>query len=74
MSTHRQEDPLEQDPVTVGMRFAEIVTGTVISEEPPPPDSPLGRITAFTAEHGGDALTPEHVRAAVEGQPLPPPA
>ncbi|MTE19739.1 hypothetical protein F0L17_11505 [Streptomyces sp. TRM43335] len=70
----RQSDPFEQDPVTVGLRFAEIVTGTTISDEPPAPESPLGRLEAFAEEHGSAALTPEHVRAAQEGRPLPPPA
>ncbi len=69
-----QGNPFEQDPVTVGLRFAEIVTGTTISDEPPPPESPLGRLRAFAEKHGSAALTPEHVRAAQEGRPLPPPA
>ncbi|AKY03532.1 hypothetical protein FDI81_gp01 [Streptomyces phage Hydra] len=53
-----------------GLRFAQIVTGTTISEEPPSPASPLGRLMAFAAVHGTDVITPEHVALAMEGKPL----
>ncbi|ANT41100.1 hypothetical protein BI024_gp01 [Streptomyces phage Nanodon] len=59
-----------EDSFEVGLRFAEIVTGTTISEEPPNPESPLGRLMAFAAVHGSDALTPEHVGDAIAGKPL----
>ncbi|MCW5254264.1 hypothetical protein IBX28_27875 [Streptomyces sp. SHP 1-2] len=58
----------------VGAEFGAIVLGARLSEEPPDPDSPLGRIRAWGELHGTDRLTPEHVAAAIEGRPLPPPA
>ncbi|SJZ36664.1 hypothetical protein SAMN02745673_00129 [Marinactinospora thermotolerans DSM 45154] len=60
------------DPQEVGARFAAMILGGTLSEEPPPPDSPLGRVQAFVAEHGEDALRPEHIQAAREGRPLLP--
>jgi hypothetical protein len=60
------------DPQAVGLAFAQIVTGTTIAEGPPPPDSPLGRVLAFTAKYGDEALTPDHIAAAREGRPLLP--
>ncbi|MFD0545060.1 hypothetical protein [Streptomyces mexicanus] len=60
------------DPQDVGAAFWAQVLGFTISEEPPPPDSPLGRVQAFTARYGQDALRPEHIRAAIEGRPLLP--
>ncbi|MFJ9348974.1 hypothetical protein [Streptomyces sp. NPDC101237] len=56
----------------VGAAFWAQILGFTISEEPPPPDSPLGRVRAFTAEYGEDALRPEHIEAAQEGRPLLP--
>jgi hypothetical protein len=60
------------DPQDVGAAFWAMNLGFTISEEPPPPDSPLGRIRAFTAEHGHHALRQEHFAAAIEGRPLLP--
>jgi hypothetical protein len=54
-----------------GEEFAQIVTGTQIVDGPAPADTPLGRIQAYAAEHGDDALTPEHFAAAREGLPFP---
>ncbi|MGW2690486.1 hypothetical protein [Streptomyces sp. NPDC001296] len=59
------------DPQDVGAAFWAQILGVTISEEPPPPDSPLGRVRAFTAEHGEEALSDEHFEAAMEGRPLP---
>ncbi|MFE2360689.1 hypothetical protein ACFY0G_09345 [Streptomyces sp. NPDC001552] len=56
----------------VGAAFGAMILGGTVSEEPPPPDSPLGRVRAFTARHGEDALRPEHIKAAQEGRPLVP--
>lgn len=61
-----------QDPQETGIAFGAMITGATVSNEPPDPSSPLGRIRAFTAEHGEDALTPEHFTAAREGRPLLP--
>ncbi|MGP3974410.1 hypothetical protein ACTWQF_10460 [Streptomyces sp. 8N114] len=63
----------DRDPQKLGEEFAQLVTGTVVEEGPAPADSPLGRIEQFAAEHGEDALTPEHFAAARDGKPLPPP-
>jgi hypothetical protein len=60
-----------ESPQEIGVRFAAQVLGYTVSDGPPPADSPLGRIRAWTAEHGEDALTPEHIQAAIEGRPLP---
>ncbi|MET7312618.1 hypothetical protein ABZS68_37755 [Streptomyces sp. NPDC005571] len=60
------------DPQDVGAAFGAMILGGSVSEEPPPPDSPLGRVRAFTAEYGEDALKPEHIGAAQEGCPLLP--
>ncbi|MGQ4472868.1 hypothetical protein ACN6K6_006026 [Streptomyces violaceoruber] len=60
------------DPQDVGAAFGALILGGAVSEEPPPPDSPLGRVRAFTARYGEDALKPEHIRAAQEGRPLLP--
>ncbi|WP_437106676.1 hypothetical protein [Streptomyces sp. enrichment culture] len=57
----------------VGVRFGAMALGAEVSEEPPDPDSPLGKLTAWGEEHGSENLTTEHVRAAIEGRPLPPP-
>ncbi|MET9861978.1 hypothetical protein ABZY93_22175 [Streptomyces smyrnaeus] len=54
-----------------GIAFAQIVTGTRIEEGRAPASSPLGRIEQFAAEHGEDALTPEHFAAARDGLPFP---
>jgi hypothetical protein len=62
------------DPHDVGAAFGAMILGGTVSEEPPAPDSPLGRIAAWGEEYGSERLTPEHVRAAIEGRPLPPPA
>ncbi|MER6112251.1 hypothetical protein ABT155_30080 [Streptomyces hirsutus] len=59
------------DPQDVGAAFGAMILGGTVSEEPPPPGSPLGRIVAWGEEHGSHRLTPEHVRAAIEGRPLP---
>ncbi|MFJ5775883.1 hypothetical protein [Streptomyces sp. NPDC093094] len=60
------------NPQDVGAAFWAQILGVTISEEPPPPDSPLGRVRAFTDEYGEDALRPEHIEAAREGRPLLP--
>ncbi|MFB7222587.1 hypothetical protein [Streptomyces sp. NPDC056227] len=60
------------NPQDVGAAFGAMILGGAVSEEPPPPDSPLGRVRAFTAEYGEGRLTAEHVRAAIEGRPLLP--
>lgn len=60
------------DPQQVGIAFAEIVLGVTVSEDPPDPSSPLGRVRAFTEKYGEDALRPEHFTAAREGRPLLP--
>lgn len=62
----------DMSPQEVGARFGAMVLGGTVSEEPPPPDSPLGRVRAFTARYGEEALKPEHIRAAREGRPLLP--
>jgi hypothetical protein len=49
------------------LRFALQVTGHELSSEPPAPDSPLGRLQAFAAEHGMDALSDQHFEAAIRG-------
>jgi hypothetical protein len=60
------------DPQEVSIAFTAMMLGATVSTEPPPPSSPLGRIMAFTAEHGEDALREEHFTAAREGHPLLP--
>ncbi|MEU4264328.1 hypothetical protein ACYCCF_26680 [Streptomyces argenteolus] len=60
------------DPQQVGIAFAEIALGVTVSNEPPDPSSPLGRIRAFTEEHGEEALRADHFTAAREGRPLLP--
>ncbi|GHB00463.1 hypothetical protein GCM10010330_63240 [Streptomyces tendae] len=60
------------NPQDVGAAFGALILGGTLSEEPPPPDSPLGRVRAFTARYGEDALKPEHIRDAQEGRPLLP--
>jgi hypothetical protein len=50
------------------------VSGGAIAAGSPDPDSPEGRITAWTREHGPYKLTQEQYLAAWEGRPLPPPA
>ncbi|CAL9338017.1 hypothetical protein [Streptomyces sp. enrichment culture] len=60
------------DPQDVGAAFGAIILGGTLSEEPPPPDSPLGRVRAFVAEHGAQALRREHIEAAQQGRPLLP--
>ncbi|MER5359650.1 hypothetical protein [Streptomyces sp. NPDC002785] len=62
-----------RDPQEVGIAFGAMILGCTVSSEPPDPSSPLGRIRAFTAEHGEDALTSDHFAAALDGRPLPPP-
>lgn len=62
----------DMSPQEVGARFGAMILGGTVSEEPPPPDSPLGRVRAFTARYGEEALKPEHIRAAQEGRPLLP--
>ncbi|MGW2280415.1 hypothetical protein [Streptomyces sp. NPDC001770] len=59
------------DPQQLGVAFWAQAHGFALGEEPPP-GSPLARVRAFTAEHGPEALGPEHIRAAVEGRPLTP--
>ncbi|WP_344629905.1 hypothetical protein [Streptomyces glaucosporus] len=63
----------DMSPQEVGARFGAMVLGAELSEEPPDPASPLGRIRAWGEKYGSENLTPEHVRAAIEGRPLPPP-
>ncbi|MET9439243.1 hypothetical protein [Streptomyces sp. NPDC006610] len=60
------------DPREVGAAFGAMMLGGTVSEGPPPPDSPLGRVMAFAAEYGEDAVRPEHIAAAGEGRPLLP--
>jgi hypothetical protein len=60
------------NPQNVGTEFGAMILGGTVSEEPPPSDSPLARVRAFTARYGSDALRPEHIGAAQEGRPLPP--
>ncbi|MFH8799271.1 hypothetical protein ACH4F6_06680 [Streptomyces sp. NPDC017936] len=60
------------NPQDVGAAFGAQMLGFTISEEPPPPDSPLGRVRAFTAQYGEDALRPEHFADARAGRPLLP--
>ncbi|MBB4714453.1 hypothetical protein [Streptomyces luteogriseus] len=60
------------NPHDVGAAFWAQALGFTISEEPPLPDSPLGRVRAFTARYGEEALKPEHIKAAQEGRPLLP--
>ncbi|MEU3896219.1 hypothetical protein [Streptomyces sp. NPDC045251] len=62
----------DMSPQEVGARFGAMIFGVELSEEPPAPGSPLGRVRAFTARYGEDALKPEHIRAAQEGRPLLP--
>lgn len=52
--------------------FGAMMLGGTVGEEPPAPDSPLGRVLAFVEEYGEDALTPEHFDAARAGRPLLP--
>lgn len=59
------------DPQDVGAAFWAQVHGFTVVEGPAPPDTPLGRVQAFAAAHGEEAVTEEHVRAAIEGRPLP---
>jgi hypothetical protein len=60
------------NPQDVGAVFAAQMLGFAISEEPPLPDSPLGRVRAFVAEYGEGVLKPEHIEAAQQGRPLLP--
>ncbi|WP_030833350.1 hypothetical protein [Streptomyces hygroscopicus] len=61
------------NPQDVGAAFGATLLGGTVNEEPPPPGSPLGRVRAWGEQYGTENLTPEHVRAAIEGRPLPPP-
>ncbi|MER6480885.1 hypothetical protein [Streptomyces filamentosus] len=61
------------DPQDVGAAFWAQVHGFTVVEGPAPPGTPLGRVQAFAAAHGGETVTEEHVRAAIEGRPLPAP-
>jgi hypothetical protein len=61
-----------ENPQDVGVAFWTTVLGVSVSKEPPAPDTPLGRVRAFTAEHGEEALREEHVEAAVQERPLLP--
>jgi hypothetical protein len=56
------------NPQDVGAAFGAMLLGGTVTEEPPPPDSPLGRVRAFIAEYGDDALRPEHLEAARQGR------
>jgi hypothetical protein len=60
------------DPQDVAAAFWAQILGFTIVEEPPAPDTPLGRVLAFIAEHGEGALRDEHIEAATEGRPLLP--
>ncbi|WP_432058530.1 hypothetical protein [Streptomyces sp. bgisy022] len=60
------------DPQDVGAAFGAIILGGTLATEPPPPDSPLGRVRAFIAEHGAQSLRREHIEAAQQGRPLLP--
>lgn len=60
------------DPQAVGAAFGAMMLGGMVSEGRPDPSTPLGRIDAFVAEHGANAVTQEHVAAAIEGRPLIP--
>ncbi|MFF5189705.1 hypothetical protein ACFY30_39070 [Streptomyces sp. NPDC000345] len=57
----------KEDPFDTGLRFALQVTGFELATEPPEPDTPLGRILAYAAENGYDALTDEHFDLAKVG-------
>lgn len=61
----------EGTPQELGVRFAEQVLGTTVRQGPPPADTPLARVQAYVAEHGGDALTPERFAALRDGLPVP---
>jgi hypothetical protein len=61
----------EKTAQEIGAQFAAQMLGGTVSEGPAPADSPLGRIQSFAAEHGEDALTPDHWDAAAEGRPFP---
>ncbi|GAA3985351.1 hypothetical protein GCM10022630_32070 [Thermobifida alba] len=52
----------------ISAEFAAIMLGGRVSDKPPPPDSTLGRLRAYAAEHGEETLTPELVRKAREGE------
>jgi hypothetical protein len=58
MSIDRPDDDLA---------FALQVTGFELATEPPAPDTPLGRILAYAAEHGYENLTDEHFDLAKLG-------
>lgn len=60
------------DPQDVGVAFWTRIHAFAISEEPPPPDSPLARVRGFTAEYPSVELTEERIGAAVAGRPLLP--
>ncbi|MFE2335059.1 hypothetical protein [Streptomyces coelicoflavus] len=60
------------DPQQVGAAFGAMILGGVLEEGPPDPESPLGRVRAFTAQYGEEALRPDHFDAAREGRPLLP--
>lgn len=63
----------DMSPQEVGARFGAMILGAELSEEPPDPASPLGQVRAWGDQYGTERLTPEHVQAAIEGRPLPPP-
>ncbi|MCX5395737.1 hypothetical protein [Streptomyces sp. NBC_00102] len=60
------------DPQELGTAFWMQAHGFAIGEKPPSPDSPLGRVRAFTAEYPSVTLTGEHIQVAVDGRPLVP--
>ncbi|MFD6952960.1 MULTISPECIES: PCP reductase family protein [unclassified Nocardiopsis] len=55
-------------PQEISAEFAAMMLGGTVSYDPPPADSPLGRLEAYAEEHGEDAVTPEIVRLAREGK------
>jgi hypothetical protein len=58
----------DRTPQEISAEFAAMMLGGRVSDEAPPPDSPLGRLRAYVAEHGEETLTPELVRKAREGE------
>lgn len=75
---HRLSDPRltvhpmdMNSPQDVGAAFGAMILGCTLSEEPPPADSPLGRLSELAAEHGESVLRDEHFEAALTGRPFP---
>lgn len=58
----------DKTPQEIGAEFAAMMLGGTVSYDPPPVDSPLGRLMAYAEQHGEDAVTPEDVQRAREGK------